>query len=221
MKLVYGEMGHILRFDGGYVNELVVENRKMFFNMVNDLASQIDGGYGKFVLSISDKPVDLSKYADLTLQFAPFPLNRKSLLSKLYASLEQKAVCAENYMETGEILSGFEKYILRLTDDFPFEIDCRKLTIGAMIRAVSPEIDEADKTPLERIFSYMELVRELDRDRLFIMVNMRSYFSDEDMNNFIESVSLHDFKVLLFESFALERLKNTKRYVIDDDLCEF
>lgn len=28
MKLVYSDMGHILRFDGGYVNELVVENKK-------------------------------------------------------------------------------------------------------------------------------------------------------------------------------------------------
>lgn len=67
----------------------------------------------------------------------------------------------------------------------------------------------------------MELVRELDRDKLFIMVNMRSYFSDEDMENFTESVSLHDFKVLLLENHMSPKLTNTKRYVIDIDLCEF
>ena len=74
---------------------------------------------------------------------------------------------------------------------------------------------------IEKIFSYMELVRELDRDKLFIMVNMRSYFTDKDMEIFTQSVCLHDFKVLLLEAFEFPKLKNTKRFVIDSDLCEF
>ena len=67
----------------------------------------------------------------------------------------------------------------------------------------------------------MELVRELDRDRLFIMTNMRTYFSDEEMETFVESVCLHDFRVLLLESTSSVRLKSTKRFTVDDDLCEF
>ena len=67
----------------------------------------------------------------------------------------------------------------------------------------------------------MELVRELDRDRLFIMVNMRTFFSDDEMKIFIESVCLHDFKVLLLESVSFSRLENVRRYTIDEDLCEF
>jgi len=97
----------------------------------------------------------------------------------------------------------------------------KKLAIGPLIRALSPEIADNEKNTLETIFTYMELVRELDRDRLFIMVNMRSYFSDEDMGIFTESVSLHDFKVLLLESISLPSLPYTKRYTIDEDLCEF
>ena len=67
----------------------------------------------------------------------------------------------------------------------------------------------------------MELVRELDRDKLFIMVNMRTFFSDQDMEMFAESVCLHDFKVLLLESTSFSNLKNVKKYIIDEDLCEF
>ena len=67
----------------------------------------------------------------------------------------------------------------------------------------------------------MELMRELDRDRLFIMINMRSYFSNEEMERFVESVCLHDFKLLLIESTSRSILNNTKRYTIDEDLCEF
>ena len=67
----------------------------------------------------------------------------------------------------------------------------------------------------------MELVRDLDRDSLFVMINMRSYFTNEEMERFVESVCLHDFKLLLIESTSRSILKNTKRYTVDEDLCEF
>lgn len=221
MKFTHREMGFILKFDGGYVNELVIENKKMFFSLVNDLFAQAGGEGGGCVLSISERPVEISKYADITVQFAPFQINRKSLLTKLYSLLERRAVQPENYLKSEEMLSTIEQYMLCLADELPFEINCQKLSIGSIIKAISPEIDEEDKSPLERIFSYMELVRELDRERLFIMINMRSYFSDDDMNTFIESVCFHDFKVLLIESVSLPMLKNAKRYTVDEDMCEF
>lgn len=221
MKLVYKNMGHILQFKAGYVNELVVENKKMFFEMVSNISVQSEGLHGDFILSIKDKPVEFCKYADVTLQFAPFDVNRKPLLSKLCSAMENKALHAENYMKTCELLRDIEAYIHHLSEDFNFEINCQRMSIGPIIKALSPEIECKDKDTLEKIFDYMELIRELDRDRLFIMVNMRSYFSDEEMNRFIESVCLHDFKVLLLESTAFAFLENTKRYTIDDDLCEF
>lgn len=221
MKLVYGGMGHIIQFNGGYANELVIENKKMFFEMITALSLQADGSQGDFVLSIADKPVEFSKYVDLTLQFAPFPVNRKSLLTKLYSLLEQKAMLAENYMQTGELLGKLEKFVLQLAEDLPFEICCQRLAIGYVIRALAPELEDEGTSALEKIFAYMELVRELDHDRLFIMVNMRSYFADEDMERFLESVCLHDFKLLLVESTSQNKLNDTKRYTIDSDLCEF
>jgi len=221
MKLVYKNMGHLLRFGEGYVNELIVENKKMFFDIVNSTAVQADGRHGDWVLSVKDTPVEFSRYADVTLQFAPFLLNRKSLLTKLCAALERNAMRTENYMKTNELLCELESYVHTLADDFSFDIDCKKLTVGQVIRALSPEVEENQKTPLEKIFSYMEIVRELDRDRLFIMINMRSYFTDSDMESFVQSACLHDFKVLLLESTSFPILKNTKRYTVDEDLCEF
>ena len=221
MKLVYKDMGHILRFGEGYVNELIIENKKMFFDVVDSMHRQTEGLHGDCVLSISNRPVEFGKYADLTVQFAPFQMNRKSLLTKLYAALERKAQNSETYLKTGELLGELERYILGISEELPFAINCQKLAIGPIIRALSPEIEESDKEPIEKVFAYMELVRELDRDKLFVMANMRSYFSDEEMEKFTESVSLHDFNVLLLESHEAPKLNYTKRYVVDTDLCEF
>lgn len=221
MKLVYENMEHILRLGNGYVSELIVENKKMFFEMVNDIHLQSESATGKFILSISDRPVEFSRYVDITTQFAPFQLNRKNLITKLCSTLEQESLNAENYVKTGEILTKFEAHIHHLADELPFEIICQKVAIGPIIRALSPEIDTGDKTPLEQIFAYMEAVRELDHDRLFIMINMRAYFTDEDMTRFIETICLHDFKMLLIESTAYPPLSKVKRHIIDNDLCEF
>ncbi len=221
MKLAYNNMGHILRFGEGYVNELIIENRKMFFDVVNSMVMQTEGMNGDCILSVADRPVEFSKYADLTVQFVPFEINRKWLLTKLYSSLEKNAQAPENYEKTGELLGELARHMSRLSEDWPFEINCQKLAIGPVIRALSPEIEESDKKTLEKIFEYMELVRELDRDKLFIMVNMRSYFTDEEMETFAESVCLHDFKVLLLEASAFPALRNTRRFMIDTDLCEF
>ena len=117
MKLIYSEMEHVLCFKGGYVNELVIENKKMFFDAISSISMQADGLHGDWILSIGDKPVELSKYADLTVQFAPFEINRKALLTKLYNALEQKALLSENYSKTGEILTNLERYVLYLSED--------------------------------------------------------------------------------------------------------
>ena len=105
---------------------------------------------------------------------------------------------AENYSKTLELLGRLENYVYELADEFDFEVDRKKVAGGPLIRARAPEIEETDKNTIEKIFSYMELIREIDRDRLFIMVNMRAYFDDYEMEFFLESVFLHDFRVFLF-----------------------
>ena len=168
---------------------MIDQNQSKYFDMVNNIMLQAEGDRGDFVLSIANKPVEFSRYADVTLQFAPFLVNRKSLLTKLYAALEQKALLAENYTQTGELLCEIERHILRLAEELPFEINCQKLAMGQIIKAVAPEIEDSDKSTLEKIFAYMELVRELDKDRLFIMINMRTYFSDDEMERFAQNAN--------------------------------
>ena len=78
MKLAYKELEQVLRWEGGVANELVVENKKLFFEMVNSLAVQSEGQAGNWVLSQAERPLEFSRFADVTLQFAPFPINRKA-----------------------------------------------------------------------------------------------------------------------------------------------
>ena len=52
-------------------------------------------------------------------------------------------------------------------------------------------------------------------------VSMTGCLLEALMQTFTESAVLHSFRVLLLESTAQSKLKNTRRYTIDEDLCEF
>ena len=67
----------------------------------------------------------------------------------------------------------------------------------------------------------MELIRELDSDKLFIFVGLRSYITDEEAESLFDTAIKHRYKIFLIDSSEYNIMKNEKRTVIDKDLCEF
>ena len=67
----------------------------------------------------------------------------------------------------------------------------------------------------------MELVREFDRDKLFVLVNLRSFFDDHDVERFLKTIEEHGHRVLLMDGTERKRLPMERRITIDIDLCEF
>ena len=220
MKLAYQDFDFLLSFSQGYANELVIENKDLFRRFVSDLATQSGGQPGIAVLSLKNTPVDFGKHVELCTHFAPFTLNRKTLLTKLLSAMEKQAVDAEHYVQTQSLLSMLESFADDLSQEYTLTLQYQKLSVGSILKSMGIEIEDPDQPTLETILDYMELVRDLDRDRLFIMINMRCYFSDDEMTQWVNSVCSHDFKLLLVESTAYRPLPDVKRYLIDGDLCE-
>lgn len=96
-----------------------------------------------------------------------------------------------------------------------------KLSIGGVIKAAGIGIADDYENDLERLLDYMELVRELERDKLFVLVNLRSYYSDADLNTFLDTLLQHAFQVLLIDGASRKLLQNEQRITVDADLCEF
>ena len=199
------------------VNSIVIENAPLFLSLCKDIYSQINGTAGYSVLSVNNIPVEMSKNAELISTFVPFSANRKTLINRIISVLEKRAMNDEFYVKTAQLLSEAEKYMLELMYDIPGEPECENISISAFLKAAGIRLRE-DGDETERISDYMELVRELEKDRLFI--NMRSYFSFEQMTEFIKTVLSHKFRILLIDNKEYPRLENEKRIVIDEDLCE-
>lgn len=224
MKFAYPDISCVFDFDTPYVQTLVIENQSFFHQFLKDIYLSIEGLSTPAILSKDNKPIEFSKYAEVITDFINFDINQKPLLNKLYAALEQNAVSSENYLRTQTLLSDIENTVSEWAFDFPCDIVASKISALNLLKAIGVEINDCyqgESGDAERIVDYMELVREFDRDKIFFTVNMRSYFSDCVIDNFIKTVSSHEYKVLMLESKSHSLLNLEKRLTIDADLCEF
>lgn len=221
MKFSYPDINTFFDICDDRVHSLVIENKTLFCELVQDIYDQIAGYTGKAVLAEDNQLLHFSQYIDLTTSFIPFEINRKPLINKIFSSLEQVSKTAEYYDATMHFLADTEKYLDELSYAFPCDFRYEKLGISAIIRAVGLEVQDNSRSIADRFLNYIELVREFDRDKLFIVVNMRNYIENATMEEFLATVLTHKYNLLMLESTSHPLLINESRYTVDEDLCEF
>ncbi len=221
MMLAHPKLDTVFDFSKEFVNALVIENPAFFRTFLRDILEQTKGCSGEAVLSRDDVPISFAKNAEILDALLDFEIGKKSLMTKILAQMEAAALNESNYLRTTELMGELEQYIQQLTFDLPCDIICSKMSIGGVFRSAGIEISDDYTNDLERILDYMELTRELERDKLFVFVNLRSFYSDEDIAAFCASVLNHEFSVLLVDSVAREKVPGERRVTVDIDLCEF
>ena len=220
MILTHPGIGFELDSGNDAVNTLVIENPKYYYEFISDLYGQSTGFDGKAVISKDGKILEASKYLDLIIQMIPFEINRKSLLNRIGSRIEDCIASGDYYLRMTELLGELTELLFDVSFDLNCNLEFDKMSIGSVIKASGFYLRDDYESLAEKIIDYMELVREFDRDKLFITVNMRDYISDREAEGFVETVLSHEFSVIMIESHERERLAREKRFVIDKDLCE-
>lgn len=221
MILAHPQMDTVLEFDGSHVNTLVVEHPDFYRSLICDLYGQLQGEEGKLILSEKGKTLPISKWVELVDNCIHFELNRKSLLTKVCTAMERTAVSESFFLKTSELLCALEHYVDELAFELPGDIVCEKCSVAGILKGIGVSIRDDYDDPLERLIDFMELVREFDRDKLFVLVGLRSFFADQQVEVFLKTVLDHGYQVLLLDCVSREKLSSEKRLTIDNDLCEF
>lgn len=224
MRLAYPALSEVIPIGENSVPCLIIENRRLFRTLLCDAASAIDGNKTEMVLSEGDRILDMSKNAEILSDFICFDLNRKTLLNRIIGEMEKIAVSPEHYMKTRELLTNIENIIGEWAFPFPCDIVAGKISVSTLLKSSGIELRdeyEGHRGEVEKILDYIELVREFDRNKLFMTVNMRSFFDDEIIAEFMKTAISHEYRVLMLESQAYPKLALEKRVIIDADLCEF
>lgn len=221
MMLCHPQLDGVLDFAGTKVPTMVVEAPSFLRLFLQDMYEQLDGMDGQIQLMEQDKRLPFGTWVEVIDNFLHFELNTKSLLNKIIAAMERMSSTEMYMLKTADILQRVESYADELAFAFDCDIACSHCTVSGLLKGMGITVRDEYDDPLERLIDYMELVREFDRDKLFVYVNLRSFFSDEEVTRFLATALNHGYRILLLDAQDHAKLPLENRITIDKDLCEF
>lgn len=221
MKLVHPNLENQIIFNENEVNVVVLENHRQYTTFIQELWKQVNGQEGFFVLSEKEKKLDIGKSVDLVVDLFSLEINQKKIITRLYNHL--KSYMLENeYVQTIEIISKLKQYLEKLSDCLQFPLMYNDdIDLLELFKAGEVKLDVSEATLLEKLIDYISVLQEFSDVRCLSLINVKSYFDDEELALLYRHVQYCKMPIMLIEPAMREVvLKNEKIHLIDKDLCQ-
>ena len=219
MKLAIPFLDEAIEFNDDCLNTLVIEEQRAFRHIVQDIVNQTSGEEGESILSDNGKICLFSKRCEILSTFIPFEMNKKSIINHVLAVMERTALDEENFIRSQELLAQIEAFVYDLSLECDCELEFSKINIPSLLKTIGVAVKEEYDSLIEKIVDYMQMLCGFMGDMLFVTVNMRSYFTDDEISLFSDTVIGHKINVLMIENQEYPLLQQEKRIIIDKDIC--
>ncbi len=94
------------------------------------------------------------------------------------------------------------------------------VNIASLLKVFDVKIDIENHSLISRLVEYVDTLYKHCNIKCFVLVNLKAYFTDEEILVFYKHIFYSKINVLLLESSQKEKLcEEEKVYVIDKDLC--
>ena len=104
--------------------------------------------------------------------------------------------------------------------DIPYDFMCEKQNIQSLLKGLGITVADQFETLEEKVLAYMDLVREFDKKELFIFWNLRCLIPQGRLQLMVDTAMQREHKILFIDSTEYPKLKQERRLIIDEDLCE-
>lgn len=221
MKLVHSELSGELLKDKTIFTEWIIESPELFARYLQELYGQYAKCEGKFVLSQDIKELDISKYVEIITDPFAVDLNGRKIIDKLYTELNELSKTEMMYTKTLQLAQHIQEYLLDLESNtnhilqFNSEID-----ITGLLKTMDVKIEDYTEKFFERLVCYIKNVIGVLSVKVFVFINLRSYLTDNQMEELIQEITYQEVHALFIENQERTCLKGGIRYIIDKDGCE-
>ncbi len=221
MKIVHPKINSRIEISDQQINVLVIETPDFLYELLTDIKRQMNNFEGDTVLSVHEEPVSFHKYVELITDPLSIEMNNRTIVKRVLTAMEKCGQDDVYYERTQKLMAEIEAYINDLSLNFDTDIECHEISLQQILKAAELTVADEYSRLVDRVYAYMELIREFEGDKLFIFVNLSSYIGREQLQEFANTVIGHSFQVLLIDSHDFERLEKENRLIVDCDLCEF
>lgn len=205
------------------VTLLVIENRKLFRCVLNDINNQSIGLDGGFTLFSNLDEHQIQK--EIVLVNTPFTasINDRKIISKLHTELK-KDIISEEYDKFSEIENAILSFFTSLVFNHSIDLEVGKsIEILDLLRIAQVKFIEEDHylDLIDRMVQYAIVVQEFINPTAIVYSNIKSMFLDDEWKIVVNELHVRDINALIIENknVGIPKLERMV-YTIDEDLCE-
>ena len=222
MKLFYKDSTIEVDLNVQKINYLCIEKHSLFRHMLLQLYNQCNGGEGTWIYNVNAKGESIDKEFHMIMNPIQVDVNSKSILTKLNANLVKDS----NLMveELHDIVTKLHQFFYTLELSSLIDIEHKEEIVAAdIIKLGAFKVHETDKDAVERLLDYIDIVNELLKPDLFVIVNIEMYLDLEELELFFKTILGKQLFVLCISSTS-QVMKDIDKslingYTLDSDFC--
>lgn len=205
-------------FEDKSIFSLIIENKKLYRKIIEDLINNISIDDGNIILSKNNKLIVPEKEIFVFSDYFNFDVN-KFVLNKYYKELKN---LSENdfFDETLEIKEVLRNYITKLVEnEYSIKLE-EDLDISQILKAFGVKF-QRNEDLLLNLFEWIKILNELLEYEIFFFINLENFLSDNELVEFSKFILYNKYRVVFLENFNRNKLfDDDNLIIIDNDLCE-
>ena len=205
-------------FENKSIFSLIIENKKLYRKIIEDLINNISIDDGNIILSKNNKLIVPEKEIFVFSDYFNFDVN-KFVLNKYYKELKNLSE-NEFFDETVEIKETLRNYVTKLIEnEYSVKLE-EDLDISQILKAFGVKF-QRNEDLLLNLFEWIKILNELLGYEIFFFINLENFLSDDELVEFSKFILYNKYRVVFLENFNRNKLfDDDNLIIIDNDLCE-
>lgn len=205
-------------FENKSIFSLIIENKKLYRKIIEDLINNISIDDGNIILSKNNKLIVPEKEIFVFSDYFNFDVN-KFVLNKYYKELKN---LSENdfFDETLKIKEVLRNYVTKLVEnEYSIKLE-EDLDISQILKAFGVKF-QRNEDLLLNLFEWIKILNELLGYEIFFFINLENFLSNDELVEFSKFILYNKYRVVFLENFNRNKLfDDDNLIIIDNDLCE-
>lgn len=219
MRFIIPSVGFETELLENKVTVISIDNKPLFTKCIYDLWLQSKGELGECILSNNEEIITFSKSVSLIMNIFDIDVNNKKILTRVYKELTENAT---DYFSDSfsEIQKNIVNTMDKLIESVPYSLVYEdSMDISALLKLVNMRLNQVEGDPLALFFDYIQLESKICNINTYIVVNIKDYFSEEELKEFYKFLFYNKINLIIIESHQSALFPEEKNWIIDEDNC--
>lgn len=222
MKLIHQNWTFEIVFKENLIQRLIIEDSKIFTEIVVGLQELIKGEETKWVLSECGKVLKASCCCDLIIDYFNLDINQRKMISSLYEKLEMEIYSSDLLPMWNKMQSIMQNIVDQSIDRVGYNIIYKDIDIKNCLKMLNASFEKCCDNSLECLLEYLELFHEVMGIDLFVLINVTTFFSKEELVYLYQQAEHKKYFLLLIDRDMREiDFSKENVLIIDKDACVF